>query len=91
MSARSGVPPAVIGFTLVAIGTSLPELVTAVQASRRGEPDLVVGNLLGSNLVNSLVGGGLVGLIAVHPRPSGVSAFAVLVMVGHPWCSLGQS
>jgi cation:H+ antiporter len=56
-----GVSPAVIGFTLVAIGTSLPELVTTVQAQRRGESDLVVGNLFGSNLFNSLAGGAVIG------------------------------
>jgi cation:H+ antiporter len=64
IAVRLGVPAEVIGFTLVAIGTSLPELVTAVQAQRRGEADLVVGNLLGSNLFNSLAGGAVVALSA---------------------------
>src|SRR5256885_566322 len=54
---RWGMSDAVIGFTLVALGTSLPELVTAIQAQRRGESDLLIGNLLGSNLFNSLIGG----------------------------------
>jgi cation:H+ antiporter len=44
----------VISFTLVAVGTFLLKLVTAIQAQRHGEPDLLVGNLLGSNLFNSL-------------------------------------
>ncbi|MFG1912488.1 calcium/sodium antiporter [Kribbella sp. NPDC048928] len=57
-----GVPQVIIGFTLVALGTSLPELMTTVQAQRRGESELVVGNLFGSNLFNSLVGGAVVGL-----------------------------
>ena len=57
-------PEGFIGATVVAVGTSLPELVTAVQASRRGEPDLVVGNLLGSNLFNALAVGGLVALLS---------------------------
>lgn len=56
-----------IGFTLVAIGTSLPELVTALSAARRGEADLVIGNLLGSNLFNSLAIGGLIALVAPGP------------------------
>lgn len=48
-----------IGLTVVAFGTSLPELATALAAARRREHDLVVGNLLGSNLFNSLaVAGG---------------------------------
>ena len=52
-----------IGLTLVAIGTSLPELVTAVTAARAGHDELIVGNLLGSNLFNSLAVGGVVGVL----------------------------
>jgi cation:H+ antiporter len=47
-----GVPPIVIGLTVVAIGTSLPEFVTAVTAARRGVSDLSVGNILGANVLN---------------------------------------
>jgi cation:H+ antiporter len=61
---RLGVSQVVIGFTLVALGTSVPELVTTIAAQRRGESDLVVGNLFGSNLFNSLAGGAVVGLAA---------------------------
>lgn len=64
IATRLGVSAEVIGFTLVALGTSLPELVTAVQAQRRGESELLVGNLLGSNLFNSLAGGAVVALSA---------------------------
>ncbi len=52
-----------VGFTLVALGTSAPELVTALAAARRGQTDLLVGNLLGSNLFNSLAVGGVIGLV----------------------------
>ena len=45
IATKFGVSQIVIGFTLVALGTSLPELVTTVAAQRRGESDLVVGNL----------------------------------------------
>jgi cation:H+ antiporter len=62
VAVRLGVSQLVVGATLVALGTSLPELVTSIQAQRRGEPDLVMGNLLGSNLFNSLAGGAIVGL-----------------------------
>ncbi|MPZ73432.1 MAG: calcium/sodium antiporter [Nitriliruptorales bacterium] len=58
-----GVTEAVIGLTIVAVGTSLPELVTAVAAARRDEPDLVIGNVLGSNIFNSLPVAGLAGLL----------------------------
>ncbi len=48
------VPSAIIGLLVLAIGTSLPELVTSVMAAYRREPDLAIGNLVGSNLFNSL-------------------------------------
>jgi cation:H+ antiporter len=72
-----GVPQVIIGFTLVALGTSLPELVTSVQAQRRGESDLVVGNLFGSNLFNSLAGGAVIGFASA----GGPSARAEVVLV----------
>ena len=49
---RLGVSEAIIGLTIVAVGSSLPELVTAVMASLKGHPDLVVGNVVGSNIFN---------------------------------------
>ena len=72
-----GVSEAVIGLTVVAVGTSLPELVTAVAAARRGEADLVIGNVLGSNLFNSLPIAGVAGLVgAAEPG----AAFGVSVV-----------
>ena len=56
-----GVSELVIGLTIVAVGTSLPELATAVLASRRQESDIVVGNVAGSNLLNI---GCILGLVA---------------------------
>ncbi len=56
-----------VGFTLVALGTSAPELVTSVQAARQGETELLVGNLLGSNIFNSLAVGGVIGLVGPGP------------------------
>ncbi len=50
----AGVPELVIGLTLVAIGTSLPELATTIAATRKGQADLIAGNLIGSNLFNIL-------------------------------------
>lgn len=58
-----GLRSGVVGVTLLAVGTSLPELVTVVQAARRREHDLIVGNLLGSNLFNSFAVAGLVGVL----------------------------
>ena len=54
LARRVGLSEGFIGLTIVAIGTSLPELATSVQAARKGETDLIIGNLLGSNLFNSL-------------------------------------
>lgn len=63
LAERAGLSAGFVGATLVAVGTSLPELVTVIQSARRSEPDLIVGNLLGSNLFNALVAGGAVGLV----------------------------
>ena len=49
---KMGVPQVVIGLTLVAIGTSLPELATTIAAARRNETDIIAGNIIGSNLFN---------------------------------------
>lgn len=57
-----GVSDLIIGLTIVAIGTSLPELASSISAARKGEHDLALGNVIGSNLFNTL---GVVGLAAV--------------------------
>lgn len=49
-----GVPDLIIGLTIVALGTSLPELAAAIASAKKGEPDLAIGNVIGSNLFNSL-------------------------------------
>lgn len=60
-----GVSDIIIGLTVVAIGTSLPELASSVIAARKGEPDIALGNVLGSNLFNTLAVVGIAGVI--HP------------------------
>jgi cation:H+ antiporter len=64
-----------VGMTIVAIGTSLPELVTAIAAARAGEDQLILGNVLGSNLFNCLAVGAVVGL--VRPEPIADAAITV--------------
>nr|WP_297457386.1 calcium/sodium antiporter [uncultured Halomonas sp.] len=59
-----GVSDLIIGLTVVAIGTSLPELASSISAVRKNEHDLVLGNIVGSNLFNTLAVVGLAGLIA---------------------------
>jgi cation:H+ antiporter len=63
----AGVSPAVIGLTVVAIGTSLPELVVSMLASVRGEPDLAVANVVGSNIFNIAATLGLTAMIVPLP------------------------
>lgn len=72
-----GVGELVIGLTIVAIGTSVPELATAIAAAKKGESELVLGNIVGSNLFNMLCVVGTAG--ALSPTPvSGFSTAAVI-------------
>ena len=59
-----GVSDLVIGLTVLAVGTSLPELATCISAARKGEHDIALGNVLGSNLFNTLAVVGIAGAIA---------------------------
>jgi cation:H+ antiporter len=76
-----GLSEAFIGLSLVAIGTSLPEIVIGIQSARRGHTDLVIGNVLGSNLVNSLGVAGTAALLtpAAPLDPSGLGGAIVLM------------
>jgi cation:H+ antiporter len=58
-----GVGDLVIGLTVVAVGTSLPELASSIAAVRKGEPDIAIGNVIGSNLFNTLAVVGIAGVI----------------------------
>ncbi|MFZ7215112.1 calcium/sodium antiporter [[Pasteurella] aerogenes] len=59
-----GVSNLIIGLTIVAVGTSLPELAASMMAARKGESELAVGNIIGSNLFNTLAVVGIAGSIA---------------------------
>ena len=76
-----GVSDLVIGITMVAVGTSLPELTICVLASLRREDDIVLGNVLGSNISNLLVIVGVVALIQPISVPRPVQTFDLPVMV----------
>ncbi|RTR29320.1 calcium/sodium antiporter [Shewanella atlantica] len=75
-----GISEVIIGLTIVAIGTSMPELVTSVVAARKGESDIAIGNIVGSNLFNIL---GILGITAlIHPiAAGGVQSFDLMVML----------
>lgn len=64
LASAFGVSDLIIGLTIVAVGTSLPELASSVIAARKGEHDLALGNILGSNLFNTLAVVGIAGLIS---------------------------
>lgn len=60
-----GVSDLIIGLTIVAMGTSLPELASSIMAARKGEHDIALGNIIGSNMFNTLIVVGIAGTI--HP------------------------
>lgn len=74
-----GVSDLIIGLTIVAVGTSLPELASSIIAARKGEHDIALGNILGSNLFNTLAVVGIAGTI--HPMVVGPEVFSRDVMV----------
>lgn len=77
---KAGVSDLMIGLTVVAIGTSLPELASSVAAIRRKETDIAVGNVIGSNLFNTLVVVGIAGSIMPFRVPDEVLSRDMLTM-----------
>ncbi|QEW22998.1 Inner membrane protein YrbG [Marinibacterium anthonyi] len=75
------IPETVIGLTVVAIGTSMPELVTSVAAALRRQGDVAFGNIVGSNICNILGIGGVTALIAPSDVPAQIVTFDNLLMV----------
>lgn len=67
MALRLGVPAAIVGVTIVSIGTTLPEIVTGIMAVRKGQTDLAMGNAIGSCLFNA---GAILGIIGLVSPPS---------------------
>jgi cation:H+ antiporter len=94
LATELGLSEGFVGLTLVAVGTSLPELVTAVQAARRGEDELIVGNVLGSNVFNSLLVGGAIALVGPGPiddtRLVTYGAATMVAVAGLGWAVMGR-
>ena len=82
LAAALGVPSAIIGFSIIAIGTSVPELVTGVTAARKGVPDLSLGNIVGANVLNLFLIVGLSGTI----QPLALDPFSQ--RYGFPWLGI---
>jgi cation:H+ antiporter len=77
-----GVSDAVIGLTIIATGTSLPELASSLMAAFRRQPDIAIGNVVGSNIYNILAILGVSGLIRHPLEGQGVGLIATLFMIG---------
>ncbi|MDX1347381.1 MAG: calcium/sodium antiporter [Thiomicrorhabdus chilensis] len=76
------VPEVIIGLTIIAIGTSLPELAAAIAAARKNEADLMIGNIVGSNLFNILAVLAVPGLLAPSVLEPSVLKEDIPVMIG---------
>lgn len=80
-----GLSNAVIGLTIIAIGTSLPELATCVAAAVRGQHDISIGNLVGSNIFNTLLVTGAAGLVqpfTIVKRLAGTDYWIMIIVSG---------
>ena len=76
-----GMSEALVGLTIVAVGTSLPELVTSVMAAKKGENELALGNVIGSNIMNISLILGSVGVIAQAPISMAIVTDLVILFV----------
>ena len=81
IGAKAGLSNAVIGLTIVAIGTSLPELVTCLVATFKGHDDISIGNLVGSNIFNTLLVTGTAGVIKPFEVVGRLKGFDYWVMI----------
>lgn len=82
LAEAAGMSQTVIGLTIVAIGTSMPELVTSVIAIRKGQGDVALGNVLGSNVFNILGILGITALVQPMAVPPEIAQLDIWVMCG---------
>ena len=82
LSGLLGIGSEIIALTAVSLGTSLPELVVSIVAMRKGSHEIVVGNVIGSNIFNTFAVMGIPGLIGTLVIPPGIVAFSLPVMLG---------
>ena len=79
---KLGIPAAIVGATIVALGTSLPELLVSVMAATRGSGGIALGNVVGSNIANILLVLGVPAIIApIVSKDSSMKAHAVFMLV----------
>ncbi|MGK2927302.1 MAG: sodium:calcium antiporter, partial [Lysobacterales bacterium] len=77
-----GIPETVIGLTIVAVGTSLPELATSMAAVFKRQTDIALGNIIGSNIFNILGILGLTALVAPFTIPHSLLVYDIWVLLG---------
>ncbi len=82
LATLAGVSPLVVGLTIVAVGTSAPELAIGIDSARQGVGDLALGNIAGTNIVNTLLVLGLIAFLAALPLHPRVPRIDLPVMVG---------
>jgi len=82
LASRFGIPPIVIGLTVVAFGTSAPELAVAIQSSLAGQADIALGNIVGSNILNILLILGLAAMITPLIVGSRIVRTDVPILIG---------
>lgn len=93
------IPESVIGLTIVAVGTSTPEIVTSIIAAVRRQPEIAFGNVVGSNIYNVLGIGGVTALVAPTAVPAEImardawvmiAASVLLLVVARTWWRIGR-
>lgn len=79
---KLGIPQLVIGLTIVAMGTSLPEAAVSITSALKGSAELTIGNVVGSNILNILVILGMTGVICVIPVQKSTVRYEIPFMIG---------
>lgn len=82
ISTQAGISPEIIALSLVALGTSLPELVVSIAAARKGNTEMAVGNVLGSNIFNTYAVMSIPRFFGTLTIPSDVLNFSLPLMIG---------
>ena len=81
VAGRLGMSEEIIGLTIVAVGTSLPEIAASTVAAYRGHTDVAVGNVVGSNLLNLSAIAGIAGLVSPYEIPGHIQDFDIWILI----------
>lgn len=89
LAIAAGVPELVVGLSVVAVGTSLPELASSIAAMAKGEDDMAVGNVIGSNIFNALIVVGVAGV--VRPLAGGAATDTIAEVLARDFPAMAAS